>query len=83
VQSGVPDHFTSRIGLPDLNGHDVIRAIRATSHASAVFAIALTGYAQLQDREQALGAGFDGHLAKPPPLEDLNELLAVAQAKKG
>ncbi len=78
-----PDVLICDIGLPDLNGHDVIRAIRATGHASAVFAIALTGYAQLQDREQALGAGFDGHLAKPPPLEDLNELLAEAATKKG
>jgi CheY-like chemotaxis protein len=48
-----------------------------------VFAIALTGYAQPQDREAALAAGFDAHLPKPPPLEELEALIRSVARLKG
>ncbi len=38
-------------------------------------AIAITGYAQPEDRERAAEAGFDAHLAKPPSLDELASLL--------
>jgi CheY-like chemotaxis protein len=49
----------------------------------AAAAIAVTGYAQPEDRQLALEAGFDAHLAKPPPLDELNMLLATAARKRG
>ncbi|HET8539632.1 MAG TPA: ATP-binding protein [Anaeromyxobacter sp.] len=73
-----PDVLVCDIGLPDMSGHDVVRALRAAASAGPPYAIALTGYAQPQDREAALAAGFDAHLAKPPPLDELNALLAAA-----
>jgi len=76
-----PDVLICDIGLPDINGHEVIKAIR--SAGAEVFAVALTGYAQPQDRDLALKAGFDAHLGKPPPLDELHELLARAAKKKG
>jgi len=78
-----PDVVICDVGLPDLDGFEVMRAIRAAHPASGIFAVALTGYAQAEDREKALAAGFDAHLAKPPPFEKLDEMLAgVARHKE-
>ena len=55
--------------MPDEDGYDLIRKIRAlpTNHSSlkSIPAIALTGYATAKDRERALDAGYQLHLAKP------------------
>jgi PAS domain S-box-containing protein len=75
VAARPPDVLICDVGLPDLSGHEVIRAIRAGPDGRSLFAIALTGYAQPRDREEALAAGFDAHLPKPPPIEQLNALL--------
>lgn len=80
VRAWQPDVLICDVGLPDVNGFEVIRAVRAAG--AKVFSIALTGYAQQQDREQALAAGFDAHLAKPPALAKLTELLAEAAKRK-
>jgi PAS domain S-box-containing protein len=85
VQAAVadpPDVLICDIGLPDLSGLEVIRAIRAACPAGRPFAIALTGYAHAEDREQALGAGFDVHLAKPPAFERLEAILAEVAGRK-
>jgi len=73
-----PDVLICDVGLPDMSGLDVIRAIRATEQDDHVFAMALTGYAQQRDRDEALAAGFDAHLPKPPPIEELERILAEA-----
>ncbi len=70
-----PDVVVCDVGLPDMSGFEVMRAIRAARPEGGIFAIALTGYAQPEDREQALAAGFDAHLAKPPRFEELDEIL--------
>jgi PAS domain S-box-containing protein len=80
VRARAPDLLICDLGLPDVNGFEVIRSVRAAG--STVFSIALTGYAQPQDRELALAAGFDAHLAKPPRLDRLNELLAEVARRK-
>ena len=57
----------SDIGMPDMDGYDLIRRIR-TMHASAarnIPAIALTAYARADDRQRALLAGFQMHVSKP------------------
>jgi PAS domain S-box-containing protein len=77
-----PDVLICDVGLPDLSGHGVIREVRARLPLGGVFAIALTGYAQPQDREAALSAGFDAHLPKPPPLDALDALLREAARRK-
>jgi CheY-like chemotaxis protein len=74
----MPEVLICDLGLPDLGGHDVIRAIRAQPGGERVFALALSGYAQPQDREDAVSAGFDGHLAKPPDLAALTQWIAAA-----
>jgi signal transduction histidine kinase/CheY-like chemotaxis protein len=77
-----PDVLVCDVGLPDMTGHDVIRTLRAAASGRLPYAIALTGYAQPQDRDAALEAGFDAHLAKPPPLAALNALLAGAARRR-
>ena len=51
------------IAMPDIDGYELIRRVRA-SHA-ALPAIAVSAYARPQDRRRALAAGFDGYCAKP------------------
>ncbi len=76
-----PDALLCDLGLPDMSGQDVVRAIRAREGGRRVFAVALTGYAQPQDREEALAAGFDAHVAKPPDIDALLALLGAAAAR--
>jgi len=67
------------IGMPDGDGFSLIRRIRALndSHKSGVAAVALTAYARLQDRTEAVRSGFQNHL--PKPVEPA-ELLAVVRS---
>ncbi len=62
------------IGLPDMDGYEVARRLRA-EHAQALRLVALTGYGQEQDRRRALEAGFDEHLLKPVDLNALDIVL--------
>jgi two-component system CheB/CheR fusion protein len=70
-----PDIVLCDLGLPDIDGYAVARALRADGSLHATRLIALTGYAQPDDRQRVLEAGFDAHLAKPVPLDELDELL--------
>jgi CheY-like chemotaxis protein len=80
---GGPDVLISDLGLPDLHGNEVVRAVRALPGGSRIFTIALTGYAQPDDRASARAAGFDAHLPKPAPMDALHQLLAnVARGRR-
>ncbi len=63
------------IGLPDIDGYEVARRIRATPLLARARVIALTGYGQTQDRRRAEAAGFDDHLVKPVDLGLLQQTL--------
>ena len=73
-----PEVVLCDIGLPGMDGYDVARAFRADAALKGAFLVALTGYALPEDLERARAAGFARHLAKPPSLEKLGEILAVA-----
>jgi signal transduction histidine kinase/integral membrane sensor domain MASE1/ActR/RegA family two-component response regulator len=61
-----PHVLVSDVGLPVESGYDLIRKVRALpDNSSRVPALALTAFASEKDREQALAAGFQLHLAKP------------------
>ena len=62
------------IGLPDMDGYEVARALRRESHQAIL--VALTGYGNDGDRRASAEAGFDRHFVKPVDLHDLEELLA-------
>jgi len=63
------------VGLPDMDGYEVARRLRAHSANQPVRLIALTGYAQEADLRRSLEAGFDAHLTKPVSLEQLEKSL--------
>lgn len=73
----VPDILISDIGMPGTDGYEFIRQVRnLPSHRGGkVAAIALTAYTRVEDRLQALRAGYDMHVPKPV---ELAELVAVA-----
>ncbi len=71
-----PDFVFCDIGLPDLSGYEVARALRADETLRATRLVALSGYTQPEDRERAREAGFEAHLPKPADLDELNALLA-------
>ena len=60
-----PQVLVSDIGLPDMDGMDLIKAVRARKKDGAIPAVALTAYASRQDATKAIAAGFDAHVAKP------------------
>jgi len=62
------------LGLPDFDGYEVARRIRAAL-SSGPCLVALSGFGQRSDRERALDAGFDQHLAKPATPAQLQGLL--------
>jgi len=71
-----PDVVLCDIGLPDMDGYEVARRLRADEALHSTRLYALSGYAQPEDKRRAKEAGFDAHLPKPPPLDELNRLLA-------
>jgi CheY-like chemotaxis protein len=67
-----PDILVSDIGLPDVDGYELMNRIRAMSDSLAkIPAVALTAFAKPDDRTRALRAGFNAHVAKPIEPEEL------------
>jgi PAS domain S-box-containing protein len=64
------------IGLPDMDGNELARRLRADPQTGAIVLVAVTGYGQEQDRRAAFEAGFDHHLVKPVDMDELAALLA-------
>ena len=78
VQSALdlrPDVALIDLGLPDLDGHEVARRIRAVLDRNAILLVALTGYGSAEDRRRTHEAGFDVHLVKPVEAADLVKIF--------
>jgi PAS domain S-box-containing protein len=76
-----PDVILLDIGLPGLNGFEVAEQLRRNGLTNTII-IAVTGYGQERDREQARRSGIDQHLLKPVDYDRLKSLLnQVAEAK--
>jgi two-component system CheB/CheR fusion protein len=71
-----PDVALIDIGLPEIDGLELARRLRADTKYAKTRLVALTGYGQREDRENALSAGFDAHLVKPIEIAELVRLLA-------
>jgi len=72
------------IGLPDIDGYELARRLRAEPPAGGTpLLIALTGWGQAQDRQRALDAGFDHHMTKPAVLPELDALLRLGRVTTG
>ncbi|HEU4931843.1 MAG TPA: PAS domain S-box protein [Pyrinomonadaceae bacterium] len=77
LKISLPDILISDIGMPGTDGYEFIRQVRKLSpqRGGKIAAIALTAYTRVEDRLQALRAGYDMHVPKPV---ELTELIAVA-----
>ena len=66
------------IGMPNLNGYQVARQLRANPATSGIRLIAITGWGQERDKKEAADAGFDSHFTKPIEPDAL--IAAIRQA---
>ncbi len=78
-----PDAAIVDIGLPGFSGLEVARRLRQEPTLAGLLLVALSGWAQMEDRARSREAGFDHHLAKPVNVTTLERLLAREDAKPG
>ena len=78
-----PDVAILDIGLPGIDGYELARRIREADLTPRPLLIALSGYAQPEDRRASAAAGFDEHFAKPADLPKLLEVVRAAKASRG
>ncbi|HEX8161471.1 MAG TPA: PAS domain S-box protein [Pyrinomonadaceae bacterium] len=77
------DIIVTDIGLPNIDGYELLRRLRSESpHLAAAPAVALTGYAAEADVAAARAAGFDTHVAKPFEPEALGEAVEKLLARR-
>ena len=72
----MPDVMLLDIGLPGLDGFEVMRQIRNTPGLESLTVVAATGYGREEDRARCFAAGFNDHLTKPLDIADLERVLA-------
>ena len=77
-----PNIVISDIGMPEMDGYDLIRRLRVMNEGSALVpAIALTAFARKEDKSRALAEGFQAHVAKPiDPTELVQTVGKLARA---
>jgi signal transduction histidine kinase len=78
IDQWMPDVLISDIGLPGDNGYELIRQVRERekSLGRRIPAIALTAFARVEDRIQAISAGFHMHVPKPVEPTELVAIVA-------
>jgi len=76
AQTFYPEIMLLDIGLPGIDGYELVQRLRKLEGLKEVLLVALTGYGQEEDRRHALAVGFDQHLTKPVCFDTLHRLLA-------
>jgi signal transduction histidine kinase/ActR/RegA family two-component response regulator len=83
-QHSRPQIVLCDVGLPGMDGYEVVARMRAIEHDPKPVVIALTGYGGSRNAERALAAGFDEHLVKPVDCEALLRIIDSAiRAEEG
>jgi len=85
LKTGKFDVLVSDIGMPERDGYDLIKSVRALPEKEngRIPAIALTAYARVEDRLKALSSGFQMHVPKPiEPAELLAVIASLTSWKK-
>ncbi len=72
-----PQVFILDIGLPEMDGYELARRLRADPATGQALFVALTGYGQAHDRILSRSVGFDHHFVKPVELEKLKAIFAT------
>ena len=71
------------LGMPDLDGMEVARRVRASAATAHIVLVALTGWGGEATRAHALEAGFDALLSKPADMSELLAALDAAMLRRG
>jgi CheY-like chemotaxis protein len=66
------------IGLPEIDGYELARRIRAIAGLESIRLVALTGYGQASDRAKSAASGFDTHLVKPVGMDQIRAAIDAA-----
>lgn len=84
LATSTPSVIVSDVGMPGMDGYQLIRAIRASEpRESRIPALALTAFTRAEDRKRALVAGYQAHLAKPFDIAELVLLVANLVGRSG
>jgi PAS domain S-box-containing protein len=78
AESFAPDLVVCDIGLPDVDGYELVQALRDKLAGHATRFVALTGYGRAEDRDRALDSGFDSFLVKPLRPEGFMDSMSQA-----
>jgi signal transduction histidine kinase/ActR/RegA family two-component response regulator len=81
IQHSCPDVVLVDIGLPDLDGCSVARAVRSARGGKTPLLVAVTGYGGVADRRRTSEAGFDAHLTKPFDTDELARILVSEERR--
>ena len=73
-----PDVVLLDLGMPEMNGFEVARALQTVPGRTRMTVVAITGYGDEETVANSRAAGFDRHLLKPAPLQALQEVFAAA-----
>jgi PAS domain S-box-containing protein len=82
MKLALPEIAILDIGLPVMDGYELARQVRALPGANRLLLIALTGYGQEKDQNQAKEAGFSFHFTKPANLEQLLKIVNTCSPAK-
>jgi hypothetical protein len=84
LSSFKPDVLISDLGLPEVDGYDLIKRIRDLSvdDGGTIPALALTGFASAEEKRRVKSAGFDGHLSKPVDYDKLIEAIRIVRHRR-
>ena len=75
-----PELVLLDIGMPDMDGFEVVHRLRAMPELAHTTIVAVTGYGRYEDRQMSAAAGFDAHLVKPVEFDALARVLASCRA---
>ena len=78
----LPDVLISDLSMPEEDGYALIARVRALPAGGQIPAVALTAHARAEDRQRALAAGFQEHLAKPVDPDELIRTVAGLTARR-
>ena len=70
-----PDVVLLDVGLPGMDGYEVVRQFRASPDLAQLMIIATTGYGRAEDRARCLAAGFVYHVVKPLDIDEIERLV--------
>ncbi len=69
------------IGLPVMDGYELVRQLRKQPGGGAMQVVAVTGYGLAEDVQRSREAGFDAHIVKPVQLENLEKLISASRPR--